>query len=55
MRGHGREVHLGSGAAVRAHGGHQLKSGVTGAFMVICNDYEFELIRQKTGMAEAEC
>jgi adenosine kinase len=32
----------------------QLKSGVTGAFMVICNDYEFELIRQKTGMTEAD-
>ena len=31
--------------------GAQLTSGVTGAFMVICNDYEFELIRQKTGMA----
>ncbi len=34
--------------------GSQLKSGVTGAFMVICNDYEFELIRQKTGMTEAD-
>ena len=34
--------------------GSQLKSGVTGAFMVICNDYEFELIRQKTGMGEAD-
>jgi adenosine kinase len=34
--------------------GFQLKSGVTGAFMVICNDYEFELIRQKTGMGEAD-
>ena len=32
--------------------GSQLKSGVVGAFMVICNDYEFELIRQKTGMTE---
>jgi adenosine kinase len=32
----------------------QLTSGVTGAFMVICNDYEFELIRQKTGMTEAD-
>jgi hypothetical protein len=28
--------------------GSQLKSGDHGAFMVICNDYEFELIRQKT-------
>jgi len=34
--------------------GDQLTAGVTGAFMVICNDYEFELIRQKTGMGEAE-
>ena len=34
--------------------GPQLKSGVTGAFMVICNDYEFELIRQKTGLGEAD-
>src|SRR6186997_3249497 len=34
--------------------GDQLKSGVTGAFMVICNDYEFELIRQKTGLSEAD-
>jgi hypothetical protein len=30
------------------------KSGVTGAFMVICNDYEFRLIRQETGMSEAD-
>jgi adenosine kinase len=34
--------------------GSQLRSGISGAFMVICNDYEFELIRQKTGMGEAE-
>lgn len=33
--------------------GAQLRDGITGAFMVICNDYEFELIRQKTGMDEA--
>ena len=32
--------------------GSQLKEGVTGAFMVIVNDYEFELLRQKTGMGE---
>jgi len=32
--------------------GDQLASGIKGAFMVICNDYEFELIRQKTGMGE---
>lgn len=34
--------------------GDQLKDGVIGAFMVICNDYEFELIRQKTGMGEQD-
>jgi adenosine kinase len=34
--------------------GAQLKEGVTGAFMVIVNDYELELLRQKTGMGEDE-
>ena len=34
--------------------GPQLADGVTGAFMVIVNDYEFELLRQKTGMSEDE-
>ena len=34
--------------------GEQLQSGVRGAFMVVCNDYEFELMRQKTGMDVAE-
>jgi adenosine kinase len=34
--------------------GPQLADGVTGAFMVIANDYEFELLRQKTGMAEGD-
>jgi len=32
--------------------GSQLSAGVTGAFMVIVNDYELELLRQKTGMGE---
>ena len=32
--------------------GEQLASGVRGSHMVICNDYEFELIRQKTGLSE---
>ena len=35
-------------------GGDQLKDGIIGAFMVICNDYEFELIRQKTGFGEQD-
>ncbi|MGH9173019.1 MAG: carbohydrate kinase family protein, partial [Vicinamibacterales bacterium] len=32
--------------------GGQLLEGVSGAFMVIVNDYEFELLRQKTGLSE---
>jgi adenosine kinase len=34
--------------------GTQLTDGVTGALMVIVNDYELELLRQKTGMSEAD-
>ena len=34
--------------------GQQLKEGITGAYMVIVNDYEFELLRQKTGLSESE-
>ena len=34
--------------------GDELKDGVTGARAVIVNDYEFELLRQKTGVGEAE-
>ncbi|MGH9411012.1 MAG: carbohydrate kinase family protein [Vicinamibacterales bacterium] len=30
--------------------GDELAEGLTGAAIVICNDYEFELIRQKTGL-----
>jgi adenosine kinase len=32
--------------------GEELQSGIAGAAMVVCNDYEFELIRQKTGLDE---
>jgi len=32
--------------------GEELKEGLAGAAIVICNDYEFELIRQKTGLDE---
>jgi adenosine kinase len=31
-----------------------LREGVEGAYIVVCNDYEFEIIRQKTGMADAD-
>jgi adenosine kinase len=34
--------------------GPELTDGLTGARLVICNDYEFELIRQKTGMGETD-
>jgi adenosine kinase len=33
-------------------GGDDIKDGVVGAHIVICNDYEFEIIREKTGMGE---
>jgi adenosine kinase len=32
--------------------GDELRDGITGARLVICNDYEFELIRQKTELGE---
>ena len=32
--------------------GDELAAGIHGAAIVICNDYEFELIRQKTGLDE---
>ena len=34
--------------------GEELKQGIVGANILICNDYEFELIRTKTGLGEAE-
>jgi adenosine kinase len=34
--------------------GDELKEGVIGASIVICNDYEFELLKQKTGMGESD-
>jgi adenosine kinase len=33
--------------------GDDLAEGISGAAIVICNDYEFELLRQKTGFDEA--
>ncbi|MGH9312174.1 MAG: carbohydrate kinase family protein [Vicinamibacterales bacterium] len=33
--------------------GDGLRAGLVGASILICNDYEFEIIRQKTGMDEA--
>jgi adenosine kinase len=34
--------------------GEELSQGIEGATLVMCNDYELELIRQKTGFGEAE-
>jgi adenosine kinase len=34
--------------------GDELRDGVTGATMVIVNDYELELLRQKTGLDESD-
>ena len=34
--------------------GDELRSGIVGARVVVCNDYEFELIRQKAGMGEED-
>jgi len=34
--------------------GDELKDGIKGAHILICNDYEFELIRQKTELGEKE-
>ena len=34
--------------------GDQLRDGITGATIVIVNDYELELLRQKTGMSERD-
>lgn len=34
--------------------GEELRDGIVGAHLVICNDYEMELIREKTGMSEAD-
>lgn len=34
--------------------GEELKDGTVGASIVICNDYEFELLRQKTGLEERD-
>jgi adenosine kinase len=34
--------------------GDQLREGITGATVVIVNDYELELLRQKTGLSEKD-
>jgi len=34
--------------------GDELKEGVVGATIVVCNDYEFEILKQKTGLGERD-
>jgi adenosine kinase len=34
--------------------GEELRAGAVGARLVICNDYEMEIFRQKTGLSEAD-
>jgi len=34
--------------------GDELREGLVGARVLVCNDYEFELIRQKTGLGESD-
>jgi adenosine kinase len=34
--------------------GSELRDGLTGSAIVVCNDYEFELIRQKTSLGEED-
>ena len=43
-----------SGQQCARMSGDELREGIVGADVVICNDYEFELTRQKTGMSEAD-
>ena len=41
-------------SSARACRARSWQDGLAGAAIVICNDYEFELIRQKTGLDEAD-
>jgi adenosine kinase len=40
------------GQQVARMSGEELKEGTIGATIVICNDYEFEILKQKTGLDE---
>jgi adenosine kinase len=42
------------GQQVARMSGDELAEGLTGAYLIICNDYELEILRQKTGLGEAE-
>lgn len=42
------------GQQVARSNGDELRAGIIGANILICNDYELEVIRQKTGLTEAD-
>ena len=42
------------GQQVARMSGDELKDGTVGAAIVICNDYEYEILKQKTGLDEAD-
>lgn len=42
------------GQQVARSNGEELRAGIIGANVLICNDYELEVIRQKTGLTEAD-
>ena len=42
------------GQQVARMSGDELKDGTVGASILICNDYEYEILKQKTGLDEAE-
>lgn len=42
------------GQQVARMSGEELKEGTVGAHVVICNDYEWEILKQKTGLDEAD-
>jgi adenosine kinase len=42
------------GQQVARMSGEELKDGTIGATIVICNDYEYEILKQKTGLDEQE-
>ena len=41
------------GQQVARMSGDELKDGTIGASIVICNDYEYEILKQKTGLDDA--
>jgi adenosine kinase len=42
------------GQQVARMSGDELMQGLTGSYLIICNDYELEILRQKTGLSESD-